>query len=353
MSDWELPKHSLFKAWDQNPTEVLDVDKIISMYENGFAGAVYSPESEEELKSYLSIPNGNDVCRIYGFEESFKDKLVIPYQHIEKYYGNDSLWQGLAQKSGNCVAQAQEMANLLTLCCEVSSRTPDSVSGYVETLPESENKSKKDGPIAWEPIYWFRGHNGDGWYCSASVQTCLKYCGVIPRINIEGVGDFREDNDSLGHTYGRNAPPQSVIDKLDNNLFRDATQVKTFEAIRDLLGRGFGINSCGSEGFSNKRDENGVSRRQGSWAHAMSYIGADDRPETRSKYGGPLVLVLNSWGLRWNSGPREIMGTNGILIPEGSFWAKWSDLQRRDAYAMAGLNGWAIKELPDLNPGFV
>ena len=83
----------------------------------------------------------------------------------------------------------------------------------------------------------------------------------------------------------------------------------------------------------------------------MAYIGADDRPETHRKYGGPLLLVLNSWGARWNSGPRGVMGTS-LEIPQGSFWAKWSDLARRDAYAIAGLNGWPRKALPDYLGGW-
>ncbi len=82
----------------------------------------------------------------------------------------------------------------------------------------------------------------------------------------------------------------------------------------------------------------------------MAYIGADDREEIHRKYGGPLVLVQNSWGI-FNTGPRRILGTN-IDIPEGSFWARWSDCKRRNHTALAGVTGWERELLPDLVGGF-
>ena len=252
----------------------------------------------------------------------------------------------------NCVSEAQELANLLSMCCEVSSEKPDEVTGYLEEIPKSDPVSKSHGPIAWEPIYWWRGYDGDGWYCSAAVQVSLTKCGIVPRIKISDDLDFRTDDDRHGHRYGKKAPPAEIAELIGQNLFRDATRIDSFESLRDLLNRGFGVTSCGSEGFSKKRDANGFSPRSGSWAHAMAMIGVDDRPETIAKYREPLVLIINSWGLKWNSGPRTIFNSK-TLIPEGAFWTRWSDVKRRDMYAMAGLNGWARKELPDLSPHFV
>ena len=163
----------------------------------------------------------------------------------------------------------------------------------------------------------------------------------------EGIGiDLTSYSGSLAGKYGRSRPPKEIADALDNNLIRTATRVDGPEQLRDLLKQGYGVTSCGSEGFSDTRDENGVSSRRGSWAHAMAYIGFDDRAETIAKYGGPLVLVLNSWG-RWNGGPRRIMGTN-IDIPEGSFWVRWKDVKSRSMYAFSSVNGWPQKDLPPI-----
>ena len=125
-----------------------------------------------------------------------------------------------------------------------------------------------------------------------------------------------------------------------------------FMAIRDLLHKGYCISSCGSQAFSNKRDDNGVSKRSsGVWYHAMAYLGCDDRETTRAKYGEPLVMIQNSWG-RWNTGSRKVM--NSVLeIPEGGFWARWSDIKKRYCVAFSGVVGWPAQTLPDWGLGDV
>lgn len=355
MKAFEIPKNSPFKAWDQPKTISLSVDQIIEMYENGFAGAICSEEAAEDLLSICSIGSSDEVCRKYGFEDASKAKLTLGYLAIEEFYGDDSTWQGPPQGRGNCVERSAVTSCLQSLCNEVKLALPDQVSGKLEGLPVTSPKRKIDGPLAHEPGYWFRGHGGDGWYCAASVKVRLTKCGVIPRVNIEGLADFTSYDEKLAGRFGARAPGQDIVDKLNDNLFRDSTRIDSFESLRDLLGRGFGVTSCGSEGFSSERDENGVSKRSGSWAHALSYIGCDDRTEIIAIYKEPLVLIINSWGLKWNKGPRKIYGTN-INIPEGAFWARWSDIKNRDAFAIAGLNGWPRKELPDLedlSPGAV
>ena len=103
--------------------------------------------------------------------------------------------------------------------------------------------------------------------------------------------------------------------------------------------------------FSRKRNEDGVSEVQGSWAHAMMGIGYDERPDTVKKYGCPLVLEQNSWG-KWNSGPRRIRGTN-IYIPHGSCWVKEDDYVRRkveagSCFVFVGTRGWDVERLTSL-----
>lgn len=253
----------------------------------------------------------------------------------------------------NCVSQSQRNANLLTVCTEVASGTPDAVSGKVEKAPIVSAIGERNGVFSTEAIYWFRGYDGHGWFCHAAAKTSLTKAGCILRENIDGVANLEEYKGRNTTLYGSRKPPADVVDKIDNNLLRESTEIDSFEELRDLIGRGFGVTSCGSEGFSSQRDENGVSKKSGRWAHAMAYIAVDDRPEIHRKYGGPLVLVLNSWGSRWNRGPRRILGTQ-LDIPEGAFWARWSDLRARSTIAMAGANGWERERLPrDFAPDFV
>jgi hypothetical protein len=333
----------LFREWRQPPQPTPEA--VIDAYNRGFAGAIYDPASKERFAAEMPNPNGEEVCHAYGFADTAAGKLVTPWVAVEKTY--PGCWPASAQERGDCVSHSTRNAMLTTLVGEVVAGLPDAVSGKTEAAPEVSPEAQRDGVLSTEAIYRNRGHRGDGWSCSAAARVAVQTTGAVLRRDYPGIADLTKYNSR----FAGGAAEASERDAFDDNKFREATEVSTFESIRDLLNRGFGVSSCGSEGFADKRDENGVSRRSGSWAHAMAYIGADDRAETHSKYGGPLVLVLNSWGTRWNSGPRTVRGTT-LEIPPGSFWAKWSDLSRRDCYAIAGLNGWQRKELPDYLGGW-
>lgn len=271
----------------------------------------------------------------------------------------------------NCVSHGNKNAILGTLVGEVAAGQPDEVTGFIERFPEISVEGLKNGALSTEASYYFRRHGGDGWFCGAAATVAMKEAGAVVRKNYPEAGiDLTKYSGALAGKWGRTPPPENVAKHLRNNLIRTAAKASTFEALRDNLGQGRFINSCGSEGFASTRDKNGVSSRRGSWAHAMAYIATDDRPEIVRLYGSALVLVLNSWGPSWNSGPRDIFdsakyvpaakkalwesldivnpSTGNIMIPKGSFWAKWPDISRRESYVYAGLNGWRIQKLTTL-----
>lgn len=272
----------------------------------------------------------------------------------------------------NCVSHGNKNAILGTMVGEVVAGQVDEVTGKLETIPEIPQAGILSGGLSTEVSYWFRGSNGDGWFCGAAANVSIKKAGAVVRKNYPEIGiDLTKYSGSLAGKYGRSAPPENIAKELRNNLIRTAAQASSFEAIRDNLGQGRFISSCGGEGFSKTRDKNGFSSRSGRWAHAMAYIAADDRPEIIKMYGSPLVLVLNSWGPGWNGGPRDIFDsakfvpadkkslwisldivnpqTGNIMIPKGSFWAKYSDLKSRDCYVYAGLAGWEMQRIPTWN----
>lgn len=345
----DLPQK--FKAWPQR--DGLDAHEVIELYRQGFAGAVYDAAKHEQFRDEIRA-QGNPLsaaaaAHSNGWAGSHAGKLVIPFTHVLKAY--PGCWPGPAQGRGDCVSHCGKNARLLTHVCEVVAGQPDEVTGKIEGLAEVSADGIANGVFSTESAYWFRGHSGDGWTCPDDARVAIKNAGCVVRKNYDSIGiDLTRYSSSLAGKWGRSAPPSEIREALDDNLIRTATEADSFEEVRDLLGNGYGVSSCGSEGFSNKRDENGVSRREGSWAHAMAYIGADDRKEIHDKYGEPLVLVLNSWA-KWNSGPRKILGTD-IEIPEGAFWAKWSDVKRRGAIAFSGVNGWPRQTLPDYLAGW-
>lgn len=340
-----------FKEWPKR--EGLEPEEVISLYEQGFAGATPStPETKAEFEHAVVESGGvmemGDAAQANGWAGSHEGKLVIPFVHVEKAY--PGCWPGPAQQRGDCVSHGGKNARLLTVVCEVVAGLLDEISGKIEGFPAISPEGIKNGGFSTEASYWFRGHGGDGWQCESDAAVAIKYAGaVVRKAYPEADIDLTRYSGSLAGRYGRSKPPANIADVLDNNLIRTAARVSGFDAIRDGLGNGYGMNSCGGEGFASTRDENGVSARRGSWSHSMAYIGADDRPEIHQKYGGPLVLLLNSWG-RFNSGPRRILGTD-IDIPEGSFWARWKDVSRRSAIAFSGVNGWPSQTLPDYSPG--
>jgi hypothetical protein len=199
--------------------------------------------------------------------------------------------------------------------------------------------------LSTEAFYNWRRHGGDGWSCGAAAQVALKESGLWLRKKYDEIGvDLTTYSARNAGIYGSRTPPESWLGIGKNHLIRTATDVKDYEQLRDLLANGYCITSCGSESWSNVRDEFGVSKRTPKgWAHALAYLAVDDRDEIKKLYGEPLVLIQNSWG-EWNEGGTRIYGTK-YDIPVGSFWSKWSDMKNRGMIAFSGVNGWPPKKL--------
>jgi len=335
-----------FQSWQQPETS--SIADIIRQYERGYRGCKYDQEGSERLASY-GAACAEDALSSLGYQDSAKGQLVIPFIHVEKAY--PLAYPGPGQQRGSCVSHCMRNAALITMAGEVVSGLPDPISGKQEEFPEVSQVAEKAGVLAIEPSYHHRNHSGDGWWCESCADVMVRKTGAVLRQDYGFANLEKLDPDYAGKFWKESQIPKEVRDAFDNNRFSDASKVTDPGAIRDLLAHGIGIGSCGSEGFSNVRDENGVSNRKGNWAHAMDIIGSDDRPIIHRKYGEMLKLLQNSWG-KWNSGPRRILGTE-IDIPEGCFWVRWSDIKRRSFVALAGLNGWERKLLPDLSRGFV
>jgi hypothetical protein len=324
-----------------------------SEYLAGLVGVYADPEATDRLNAYLAAqgqsPDGGEICQRYGLFGSGAGKLSAPWAVIEQVFPGSL--PASAQTRGDCVAHSTRNAALGTLACEIAAGQPDEVTSEIEGVPDVSEAGRKDGVLATEPIYWWRRHGGDGWSCDAAAEVVLKESGLWLRKAYGDIGDLTRYSGSLAGKWGSRTPPDSVKEIGQDHLIRTATHAKTFEEVRDLIHNGYCISSCGMEGFSNKRDDNGVSQRQGTWAHAMAYLGVDDRDTTKAKYGEPLVMVQNSWG-RWNTGGRKVL--NSMLeIPEGGFWARWSDLKKRYCVAFSGVMGWPAQTLPDWGLGDV
>ena len=326
-----------------------NVYDVVNAYESGFIGAYSDTEAADRLKEDIAAsggqPNSAMACKEFGLSGSGVGKLSLPVMEILKLYP-DCL-PGGAQGRGDCVSWSARNSALGTMCCEITSGKPDPESGRLEGAPDVSDAGRLAGVLSTEAIYNWRRHGGDGWSCAAAARVMLKESGLWLRQNYPEIGvDFTRYSSRNAGIYGRNTPPDSWLAVGKDHLVQTITEVDGFEDLRDLLHNGYCVSSCGGESWSSSRDENGFSERtRKGWAHALAYLGVDDRPETIAKYSDPLVLVQNSWG-EWNGGGTKILGTN-LDIPVGSFWSRWSDMKNRYMVAVSGVNGWPPKKLPD------
>lgn len=356
----------VFKDWPSDANE-LDVSEIQALYEQGFAGCKYSSEAHDQFRASQQWPDGEQACYDFGLAGSGAGKLVIPFVFVLEQFPN--CWPGKqGQGRGDCVSWGSRNATLLTLACDVVNGLPDEKTSIIEGIPEVPPEGIADGVLSTEAYYWHRGYDGDGWHCPSVARVATTTSGAFLRKPYPDLGlDLTSYNSRTAGKWGRTKPPQTVQKVGAEHLVHQATEARDFETRRDLLYNGYGLLDCGGEGYSNSRDENGVSKRSGSWAHSMCEIGADDRPEIHQKYGGPLMLILNSWA-KWNKGPRDIFdsaklvppakletwkrlgivnpATGNIMIPEGAFWVRWNECKSRENFAYSGVNGWPAKNLP-------
>jgi CBS domain-containing protein len=141
-----------------------NVYDVVKSYESGFVGAVCDPVATEKLQADIAaaggLPQGAMACSAYGLEDSGKGKLSLPFLEILKLYP-DSL-PGGAQGRGDCVSWSTRNAGLTTMCCDITSGTPDEASGRLEGAPEISDTARLAGVLSTEAIYNWRRHGGDG-----------------------------------------------------------------------------------------------------------------------------------------------------------------------------------------------
>jgi hypothetical protein len=359
-----------FSFWPE-AAKVSAIKDIIEMYSNGFAGAYGEPEEREALiaenRALTGFGSIEEAATANNWAGSGQGKLVIPFVHVVEAY--PGCWPGPGQARGDCVSWSQKNACLGSMVCEVVGNRPDEETGVAERLPEVSREGIKNGVLSTEAIYWWRRHGGDGWSCSAACRVTQRESGLWLRQDYDDLGiDLTTYSGSLAGKFGVKPPTGKIAEAGKLHLARAFAEARLAAARRDALANGYFGSTCGMEGFSSERDSNGVSRRSGSWAHAMASIAFDDRPEIIKLYGDSLELILNSWAI-WNKGPRDIFQsarfvppskrklwesidivnpvTGNIMIPKGSFWARSRDVANREWLAVSSVNGWPRQLLPD------
>lgn len=320
-------------------------DLAPAMYEAGLPGAYINARDDNALIDSILEHGGNpsamDVCYDNGLVNSGAGKLNIAFAAAMQLY--PECWPGMPQETGDCVSHAVRSAILGSFCNEVVYGA--NLEKY--DAPVVTEEARRSTVLASEPLYWNRGHGGQGWSCSAAARCAMEKAALWLRQDYPQFGfNLTKYSGRNATRYGLMPPPKEVIEYGKKNLVKTTTFIRTYEELRDVIAQGNCVATCGSEAWSGSRNEDGVAARKfGTWAHALMYGAVDDRAVTIKKYGEPLIQIQNSWGEGYLSGSRTILGTN-LMIPKGSFWSRWSDCKNRQMIAFSACAGWPGRRLP-------
>lgn len=369
-----------FSRWRTEDVDVVDPKKIQAIYEAGFAGVGIDEEERQKFSDWSRRINGaqyaGELATQYGFAGVAAGKLSMNWVWCADILGVCP-WPGNAQERGDCVSHGTRNMGTLTALMEIVCGLADEVTGLIEAVPDSPMLGRADGWLATEAIYWWRDHGGDGWDCGHAANVLSNESGMWLRQDYPEFGvNLTEYSGKTAGKYGRSNPPQEYKTAGGLHLMRSTSEVEDWEAGADMLFNGSGLNSCGGQSWSSKRDENGFSpTSRGGWSHSECYLACDYRPWVMEKYGVPaLFLQQNSWGPSWNGGPRDVHdsaqfvpaskkaywiklglvnpATGNLMIPEGSRWVGSNTLKSRSLYTAAGASGWRRKKLPNYGLNF-
>ncbi|MFM7796263.1 MAG: hypothetical protein ACKO7N_05805 [Candidatus Nitrosotenuis sp.] len=296
-----------------NPKQLYD------RYSNGWSGCIYEPHVFDYFMENAKYAYFSDGAK--KIKNSGKGQLSRPYL---SYLKLDKGAFTERQTTGDCTSHSTRNA------CDISRAVE------IDINKEKESWIARG---ATEAIYGNRGHSGDGSSCARTVEFVSVVGGIIVRQNYPGVANFTKYDANMGIRWGGRGLPDKVLDVANDRQMKTASLVRTLEEARDALANGYGLTVCSNQGFSNKRDNKGFAKAEGSWAHAMCWAACDDTGNDMS------FLVCNSWGL-WNSGGHPEWGK----LPDGSFLIH-SDvaekmIKQNGAFAISHFDGFPLQKLP-------
>ncbi len=197
-----------------------------------------------------------------------------------------------------------------------------------------EARNKPEGGGGWS----------DGSYGGAAARWCRDW-GVVYREEIGG-HDLRVYSGERAKQFGNwGNGGKGDGGKLDAIAKRHPCKYvslcQNWDEAAAAIEAGFAIPICSMQGFASTRSEGGWSAASGTWAHCLCLIGVRYQRNGSPRDG---MLVANSWGESWISGPRWPED-----MPEGCFWADRKTIERmlagEDSFAVGSVAGWGWREL--------
>jgi hypothetical protein len=178
---------------------------------------------------------------------------------------------------------------------------------------------------------------GDG-CVGAWAAKFVKQWGIVPR-GVTGRYDLSRYDVDRCRAWGRTGVPDDLEPEAKKHPVGDAAQVTTWTEAKKALANGYGIAICSSQGFTTRRDPNGVCQPRGTWNHCMSLDGYHVDSDAR-EYGH----ITNSWGDNTHTGPVGWGNPN-----KAGFWADSRTIERMlrqdDSWAFSGVTGFPARKI--------
>lgn len=288
---------------------------LLEAYSNGFVGSICDPEDAAKLLTELRYPNFSSApLYLRGTGDG---KVSLLYKNVQKF--DPGFGPSERQTTGDCVSHSTRNAIDVTRSTEI-------IGGEREEWVARS---------ATEAIYGSRGHSGQGMSCSGAARFVHQSGGILLRKNY-GFVDLSKYDSSIGDRWGSRGVPSDVAAEGKKHQVKTISNISTVEEARDAIANGYAISVCSGYGFSSRRDQHGIAKKEGGWNHAMAWIAMDDSREIHNE---TLFLVQNSWGA-WNGGPKR------FDQPDGSFWIREGDARGM----LSGGGGWVLSDVDGFPP---
>lgn len=229
----------------------------------------------------------------------------------------------------NCVAFGCCSAIEHTMCVEIANGDLEEFKPLAQEIVYGGSRVEIGGG---------RLGRGDGSIGAWGADFVRRY-GILNRgIFLDGKYNLEKYSESLCRQWGASGVPNDLEPLVKEHPVFETAPIKTWDSAKKALYQGYGISIASNQGFSTKRDSNGVCKPSGSWAHQMALTGF---AKINNEDHG---FILNSWGL--------YMGTSNIGPGNPSlagFYAHWSVidsmLKQNDSFCYSSVKGFPLRKL--------
>ena len=293
------------------------------MPENKHFGWSPNPEAVEAVMSQLRHPLLGPASE--SIKGSGAGTRALLWKNVEQLVGQ---YPVRTQAIGDCVSQGAATAVDVVKATSIQSGGPG--------IWRAETASEAIYGLSRVEVGQGELGRDDGSYGAWGAKAVKDY-GTLVRERY-GQHDLSVYSGELAREWGVDGLPDDLEPVAHEHLIREISLVETYEDVRDALANGYAVTIASMQGFRDVRDDDGFLKPAGEWPHQMAVIGMDD------EFKRPGVLVMNSWGENWVSGPTR------HNQPPGSFWVDADVLEKKilsdeDSWAFGDYEGWPAKTL--------